>query len=453
MRTNDFKIAIRLAMVYSLNLLGMFLLLPVMVVYATKLDGGNVALAGFAFGCYGLMRLLMQLPLGMLSDSIGRKKIIYMGLSLVMIGSIVCAIATNIEILILGRFIQGSGAVGAVVTALVADVTSEENRTKVMAIIGAAIGVSFSVSLVISPLLAEFIGVNGIFYIIGVMSLLSMFIVAKMVPNPVKINQHKEKRLNLSKLREVVKNTQLLRLNFGIFSLHFTQMSLFVALPLFLIDKVNLDKFHQWYIYLPAVLIGFILMVPFIMYAEKRGRLKQVMIIAISFVLITQILLMFGFTNIFVIIATLSLYFIGFNILEASLPSLISKITTIDSKGTALGLHSTCQSLGLFLGASVGGYLYQNYGMHFVYLECCIVLGIWLFFALSMQQPKAVKTIIKKIPNYWCNNISLFIEELRMVNGIDEIVANENENMIYFKVSQLFWDEEHFNSVFLKGSQ
>ena len=448
---SDFKTAIKLAMVYSLNLLGMFLLLPVMIVYATKLDGGNVALAGFAFGCYGLMRLIMQLPLGMLSDGIGRKKIIYFGLGLFAIGSLVCGLAHSIEALIIGRLIQGSGAVGAVVTALVADVTSEKNRTKVMAIIGVAIGVSFSVSLVVSPILANVIGVNGIFYLIAIMSLIAMFIIAKMIPNPINITQ--QQKLNFSKLREVIKNTQLLRLNFGVFSLHFTQMSLFVALPLFLASKAHLDKLNQWYIYLPAVIIGFIAMIPFIVIAEKRGKLKLVMLIAISFILITQLLLMFGFTNIFVIISILSLYFIGFNILEASLPSLISKITTIDSKGTALGMHSTCQSLGLFLGGSVGGYLYQHYGMCFVYLECAIVLLIWLILSFSMRIPKAVKTVIKAIPSYWHNNVPLLVEELHKVNGIDEIFANENENMIYFKVSQLFWDEEHFNSVFLKGSQ
>ncbi len=455
MGTNDFKVAVKLAMVYSLNLLGIFLLLPVMIVYATQLDGGNVALAGFAFGCYGLMRLIMQLPLGMLSDSIGRKKIIYIGLLFVAIGSFICGYATSIEILILGRLIQGTGAVGAVVTALVADVTAEENRTKVMAIIGAAIGVSFSVSLVVSPLLADVIGVNGIFYLIGIMAFISMFVVAKMVPDPIRfsINSSKSRKIDFAKLRNVLKNTQLLRLNFGVFSLHFTQMSLFVALPLFLLDKVNLDKFHQWYIYLPSVLIGFILMVPFIIVAEKRGKLKSVMIFAVSLVLIVQLLLMFGFTNIYMIVMILSLYFIGFNILEASLPSLISKIATIDSKGTALGVYSTCQSLGLFLGGSVGGYLYQNCGIRFVYAECAVVLVIWLFLTLSMRAPKAVRTIIRSVPKHWQHRLPLFIEELHKVTGVDEIVANEQNNMLYFKVSQLFWDEEHFNSVFLKGNQ
>lgn len=450
MDKHDLKVSFTLALVYSLNLLGMFLLLPIMSVYASKLENSNMTLAGIAFGAYGLMRLLMQLPLGILSDKIGRKKIIYAGLICFIIGSLICALTSNIYILIIGRVIQGFGAVGAVVTALLADLTQETSRAFAFAIIGSAIALTFSLSIIIAPILEGLIGVNGIFLLIGIFAIISIFIIAKLVPDPEITKTPLAHDIKASKLSHILNNWQLMSLNFGVFCLHFTQMSLFIALPFFLINNLHLHKNQHWFIYFPAVIIGFIIMIPFLIIGEKRAKLKAAKIFAITCILIVQLLLSFEINNLWITIAIISIYFIGFNILEAILPSMISKIAPIAAKGTALGAYSTCQSLGLFLGGTAGGFIYQHLGINFVYLQSASILLIWLILSIYMPHPSNVRTITRAIPSCWLNQTSELIEKLSTVQGVNEIVANEKDSMIYFKASRESWDEDSVNRIFLR---
>lgn len=446
----DFKISLSLALVYSLNLLGIFLLLPVMAIYASKLENSNIILAGFAFGVYGLMRLIIQLPLGILSDKIGRKKIIYAGLMIFILGSLICSFTNNIYILIIGRTIQGLGAVGAVINALLADLTCETNRSFSFAIIGSAIALTFSLSVIIAPLLANIIGVNGIFLLIALGAVISIFIIAKLIPNPPLNNIIKNDNVKSGRLFYILNNRQLMRLNFGVFCLHFTQMSLFIALPFFLINKLHLDKNEHWLIYFPSIIIGFMAMVPFIIIGEKRAKLKEVTIFAISCILITQLFLTLEINNLWITILITSLYFVGFNILEAILPSIISKIAPIASKGTALGAYSTCQSLGLFLGGTISGLTYHYLGINFVYLQNSLILLTWLILSIYMPKPDNVRTIVRTIPTWWLNHIPTLIEELSRMRGISEIIANEKDSMIYFKASRESWDEDGVNRIFLR---
>ena len=372
----EMRASLGLAGIYALRMLGMFLILPVFSLYAVTLPGGHDPMwIGLALGSYGLTQALLQLPLGMLSDRIGRKKVIYGGLLLFALGSFIAAIATDLVWLTVGRVVQGSGAVSAVVTALLADLTREENRTKAMAMIGMTIGITFAVSLVLGPLMAKLVGVPGIFVLTGVLTLTALLGVRFFIPDPPLSSFHSDAEANPASLPTILRHGQLLRLNFGIFALHAAQMAMFVVIPFALTETAGLDKAHHWQVYLPVVVVGFLLMIPAIIYGEKRGKLKPVFVGAIALMALTQLGLVFSLHTFWQLTFLLGAYFVAFNILEASLPSLVSKIAPADAKGTAMGVYNTAQSLGLFLGAVVGGWCYGQGGAVWVF-----VFWIFLFF-------------------------------------------------------------------------
>jgi predicted MFS family arabinose efflux permease len=377
------KAAISLASIYGLRMLGMFLLLPIFAIYAESLQGGkDHTLIGLAMGAYGIMQVLMQLPFGIASDKFGRKPVIYFGLILFIIGSIVAAMAGDIVTMIIGRGIQGAGAISAVVTALVADLTSIEHRTKAMAMIGATIGITFAISLVLGPLLSTWIGVSGIFWMTSVLCVLAALVVKFIVPNP----QTMEVKSTV-KMRDILTNTQLLRLNFGSFALHAAQIAMFLVVPFALQNAGHLPQNQHWKVYLPVLLLSFALMVPAIIMGEKRGLLKEVMIGAVALMLIAQLMLMNFITSFWGVVISLLVYFVAFNILEASLPSLVSKIAPPAAKGMAMGVHNTAQSLGMAMGAVAAGFISQHYGQSDVFLFCACLIALWLMFAVTMQAP------------------------------------------------------------------
>jgi predicted MFS family arabinose efflux permease len=378
------KAAISLASIYGLRMLGMFLLLPIFAIYAESLQGGkDHTLIGLAMGAYGIMQVVMQLPFGIASDKFGRKPVIYFGLILFIIGSIVAAMAGDIVTMIIGRSIQGAGAISAVVTALVADLTSIEHRTKAMAMIGATIGITFAISLVLGPLLSTWIGVSGIFWMTSILCILAALVVKFIVPNP----QKKEVKSTV-KMRDILTNTQLLRLNFGSFALHAAQIAMFLVVPFALQNAGHLPQNQHWKVYLPVLLLSFALMVPAIIVGEKRGLLKEVMIGAVALMLVAQLMLMNFITSFWGVVFSLLVYFVAFNILEASLPSLVSKIAPPDAKGMAMGVHNTAQSLGMAMGAVAAGFISQHYGQSDVFLFCACLIALWLMFAVTMQAPQ-----------------------------------------------------------------
>jgi predicted MFS family arabinose efflux permease len=378
------KAAISLASIYGLRMLGMFLLLPIFAIYAESLQGGkDHTLIGLAMGAYGIMQVLMQLPFGIASDKFGRKPVIYFGLILFIIGSVVAAMAGDIVTMIVGRSIQGAGAISAVVTALVADLTSIEHRTKAMAMIGATIGITFAISLVLGPLLSAWIGVSGIFWMTSILCVLAALVVKFIVPNPQKIEVK-----STVKMRDILTNTQLLRLNFGSFALHAAQIAMFLVVPFALQNAGHMPQNQHWKVYLPVLLLSFALMVPAIIVAEKRGLLKEVMIGAVALMLVAQIMLMNFITSFWGVAFSLLVYFVAFNILEASLPSLVSKIAPPAAKGMAMGVHNTAQSLGMAMGAVAAGYISQHFGQSDVFLFCACLIALWLMFAVTMQAPQ-----------------------------------------------------------------
>ncbi|PXX51027.1 MULTISPECIES: MFS transporter [Aquitalea] len=442
MNSLELRASLGLAGIYALRMLGMFLILPVFAIYAQTLHGAdNHTLIGLALGSYGLTQALLQLPLGMLSDRIGRKKVIYGGLLLFAIGSFVAAGAHDIVTLTIGRVIQGSGAISAAITALLADLTREENRTRAMAMIGMSIGTTFAVSLVAGPLLAQYIGVNGIFALTGVLSLAALVGVWLIIPNPAISRFHSDTEANTKRLPAVLKNPQLLRLNYGIFALHAAQMAMFVTIPFALIKTAGLDKAHHWEVYLPVTVIGFLLMVPAIIYGEKKSKLKQVFIAAIAIMTVAQLGMALALDSFWQIVVWLGLYFIAFNILEATLPSLISKIAPADAKGTAIGVYNTAQSFGLFMGAAAGGWLYGHYGAAGVFGFTSVLMASWLLASFSMQAPQAVRSVMFHIGEDWRGSPQQLSQQLSALAGVSEAVVVLEDRVAYLKVSQQSWDE------------
>lgn len=438
----ELRATIGLAGVYGLRMFGLFIILPVFAFYAEDLPGGNnYTLVGIALGAYGLTQAILQIPFGWLSDRIGRKPVIYLGLILFAIGSLVAAVAVDIYWVILGRIIQGAGAISAAVMALAADLTREEHRTKAMATIGMTIGTVFAVSLIAAPVLNQWIGVPGIFAMTGVLALLAMVVVNKIVPDPQISRFHSDTEASAASFGSVLRDTQLLRLNYGIFALHATLMALWLVVPLTLRQTGMIADDH-WQIYLPVLVLSIVFIIPAIIYAEKKAKLKSVFIAAIALLLIGQLFLAITFDSIWGTAIALLIFFTAFNLLEASLPSLISKIAPVGAKGTAIGIYSSTQFLGAFIGAAAGGYLFGSYGSDALYAFCGSLLTVWLVLAVTMKAPAAVRSRMYHVQEMDLDKSKELSRQLAALPGVYEALVLVNERVAYLKVDMQGFDEE-----------
>jgi len=384
----EIRASLSLASLFALRMLGLFLILPVFAVHAPQLAGGDSqALVGLALGTYGLTQGILQIPYGMASDRYGRKRVIVIGLLLFALGSFVAAWASDIHTVILGRAIQGAGAIAAPVTAFAADLTREEHRTKAMAMIGGSIGLTFAVSLVAAPALYRSIGMDGIFNLTGALSLAAIWVTLAVVPPEPAVMAGPARPARPGALREVLRNAEQLRLNLGIFSLHAVQMAVFVVIPAAFVRYGGLPVDEHWKIYLPVVLGSFVLMAPPLVQAERRGRMKFLFLSAIALLLAAELGFAVCLTNFGMAIALLLAFFVAFNILEASLPSLVSRVAPAASRGTALGVYNTTQALGLFAGGAAGGWLAQHLGETSVFVFGFAVIALWLGAASGMRVP------------------------------------------------------------------
>jgi MFS family permease len=336
-------------------------------------------------GAYGLTQGLLQIPYGMASDRYGRKRAIVVGLLLFALGSFVAAWGPNIGVVILGRALQGAGAIAAPVTAFAADVTREEHRTKAMALIGGSIGLMFALSLVTAPALYPLIGMGGIFGMTGVLSLAAIWVTLVVVP--AEPHGGSGRRLQAGALKEVLRNREQLRLNFGIFCLHVVQMAIFVVVPTAMVRYGHLPVSEHWKVYLPVVLGSFALMAPLLVHAERRRRIKFLFLVSIALLLSVELGLAVCFDNFPFLVALLLFFFVAFNVLEACLPSLVSRVASAASRGTALGVYNTTQALGLFAGGVAGGWLAQRWGESAVFVFGFAVVALWLLVASSMRVP------------------------------------------------------------------
>ena len=438
----ELRASIGLASIYGLRMLGMFLILPVFAVYAEHLPGGKShTLIGIALGMYGLTQAILQLPFGMASDHFGRKRVIYFGLLLFALGSFIAASAHDIYMVIFGRAIQGAGAISAAVTALLADLTREEHRTKAMAVIGMTIGLTFALSLVLGPALYHLIDIPGIFAMTGVLALLAIVVVKTAVPDPRHSHFHSDAEAAPAKLRDVLRNRELVRLNFGIFALHAVQMSMFVVLPFALKQTGGIDANHHWQVYLPVMVISFLFMVPPIIYGEKKARLKEVFIASVALMLAAQLAFITAIQYFWGIFIALSVYFVAFNILEASLPSIISKIAPAGSKGTAIGVYNTFQSLGFFVGGAMGGLLSSYFGASAVFMFGAGLIGVWLILTFRMKPLPAVKNLMFHVRELSTQEARRLEERLSAVLGVTEAKVIAEEGVAYLKVDGRRLDE------------
>ena len=384
MTRTEIRASVSLASIFALRMLGLFLILPVFAVHAATLPGGQSAtLVGLAMGIYGLAQAFGQLPFGMASDKYGRKPVIIAGLVIFAIGSFIAAMAPTIQWVIAGRAIQGAGAISAAVSALIADSTRDEHRTKAMAMVGGSIGVTFALSLVLAPLLYRLVGMGGIFALTGVLAVAAILVVRYVVP-PAPVM-----KVQPVAFGSILKHVELARLNYGVFALHLTQIAIFVVVPAALVQYVNLPVAEHWKIYLPVMIASFVLMLPPVFIAEKHGKMKQVFVGAIGLLLLVQLgmwrLLSQEAVSGTMLVVLLLVFFVAFNILEASQPSLVSRIAPPAARGAALGIYNTLQSLGLFCGGLVGGWLKQHVGSSAVFLVGAALTFVWLIMAFNMR--------------------------------------------------------------------
>jgi len=422
-----------LASIYALRMLGLFMILPVLSLFAQELEGSTDALMGLAIGIYGISQAILQIPFGLMSDRFGRKKIIIIGLILFLIGSIIAALSTTIYGVLLGRAIQGSGAIAAPIMALVADLTQEVHRTKAMALIGLSIGVSFGVAITAGPVIAGFIGVHGIFWLIAALSLIAIWVVCYRVPNPRQSKVHRDAELVPDQFSTILKNKELLRLNYGIFILHAILTASFVVVPLLMRDAGLLPAEH-WKVYLPVFIISMAAIIPFVILAEKKRKMKPVFIGAIAALVLADLGLMQFNATLSGIIAFLWLFFTGFNLLEATLPSLISKTAPADLRGTAMGVYSTSQFLGAGIGGGVGGWCYGAYGAAGVFLFCALAATTWLILSLSMKPPRYWANLLISLEKISEQKANDFVAEMLKIKGVEEITLHYDEGVAYLKV-------------------
>lgn len=440
MTATERRAAFWLASVFSLRMLGLFMILPVFALYAEHLRGNTPALAGLAIGIYGFSQALFQIPFGFLSDHYGRKRIIYIGLLIFAAGSMVAALADSIYGVILGRALQGGGAVSAAVMALAADLTREEHRIKVMATIGITIGLSFAASMILGPVLNSWIGVPGIFWLTSLFALLGIAVVRFQVPDPVSSRVHRDAEPVASQFGRVLLDGQLLRLNFGIFTLHLLLTATFVAVPLALRDA-GLPSNQHWEIYLLALLFSIVVMVPLIIVAEKYRQLKVVFVGAILTLAATEFGLLNLHDTVLEIAALLLVFFSAFNLLEATLPSLIAKMAPPDAKGTAMGIYSSSQFLGAFAGGAIGGWLRGLLGLKGVFAFTTFGAIAWLLVAWNMANPRYLSSYLLNVGDLDEVEAQLLASRLSEVQGVAEAVVVAAEGVAYLKVDRHVLDE------------
>jgi predicted MFS family arabinose efflux permease len=431
-------------------MLGLFLILPVFALYAEDLPNVTPLLVGLAIGIYGLTQALLQIPFGMLSDHIGRKPVLIGGLLIFAVGSAVAASSETIYGIIAGRALQGSGAIAAVIMALAADLSREQRRLRMMAIIGISIGVAFGISLVMGPVLNNLIGVPGIFWLTSALALAGVAMVIFVVPSPQQSHFHRDAEAVPGQFGQVLKDPELLRLDFGILTLHMCLTAMFLAYPLALRDLGMASKSH-WMVYLPVMLSSMLTMVPFIILAESRRRMRPVFLGAVAaLVVATTLLYEFSHTLIPMVIA-LFVFFTAFNLLEATLPSLIAKVAPGERKGTAMGVYSSSQFIGAFLGGALGGWFHTHYGNEGTFLMCGGMALVWLLVAWGMSDPTYLSNYLLPVGKLDEGQVGNLAKQLLAIDGVDDAVIIAEDGVAYLKVDLGIVDRERLEEYAVQG--
>lgn len=441
-----------LAAIFSTRLLGLFLILPIFALYTHKLLDATPNLIGIALGIYGLTQAIFQIPLATWSDKIGRKPVILFGLLIFIAGSVLAALSTSIYGIIIGRALQGAGAIGSTTIALVADLTTVENRTKGMAVIGMSIGVSFALAMMMGPLLNYWIGLSGIFWTTAMLGVLSIGLLLSFVPRPPKFTVHADRQISFSLFKRILIRPELLRLNVGIFILHALLTASFVVIPLLLTGTEKISASQTWLFYLPIFLIAFMIVIPCIMISEKFRQVKSIFCAAILALALTQFFLGYFNLSVLAVGVTLTVFFTAFTFLESTLPSLISKIAPVEAKGTAIGVYSTAQFLGMFVGGSIGGWLYHAFGLNTVFYLGAILATVWFLIAITMSEPPYLNTLMVSVRHLTSEEAAQLSALLNGLKGMNEAAVMTQENVVYLKIDRRVFDREALD-VLLKKFQ
>lgn len=447
----ELRASLSLALIYMLRMLGMFLILPVFSIFARDLPGATPALVGLAFSAYGLTQALFQIPFGLWSDRFGRKPLIAFGLLLFTAGSAISALAAmsaSIHGIIAGRALQGAGAVAGVVMALAADLTREEHRTKAMALIGISIGFSFALSMVIGPVLSRWMGLAGLFWVITALALAGIVVLFTIVPTPARSRFHSDAQVRASAFGEVLGNPELLRLNGGIFCLHLILTASFVVIPLLLRDELHMTADRHWHIYLPVFVLALASMVPFVILAESKRKMKAVFLGFILLLAATVAGFPWFSGDFWGIFALLYLFFTGFNLLEATLPSMVSKIAPPDLKGTAMGVYSTTQFMGAFAGGAGGGWIQGHYGIEAVFWYCTAAALVWFLLAAGMKPPRHLSSLLLNVNGLDQAGAMDLTGRLLAIPGVAEAVVLAEDGVAYLKVDRAKLDREALGMLF-----
>lgn len=428
------RTAISLSLVFALRMLGLFMIMPVFAIYGQDLLGYSPMWVGLAIGAYGLTQAILQIPAGMLSDKYGRRPIIYIGLIIFAIGSLVAAYSDSVYGVTFGRALQGAGAIASAVLALASDVTREAQRPKAMGMIGVSIGLAFTVSMVAGPMLAPLIGLKGLFLMTAAGALFGIAIVHFMVPHIVSKAPKGDTIAIPALLGNLVKNPQLFRLNLGIFILHMTLTAVFIALPLQL-QSMQLSPEIHWHLYLPALLLSFVMIIPMLIIATKKEKNRQFYLIAILLMAVSLVLMSVTVNSLILMFICIFLYFTAFNFLEASLPAFISMLAPAGAKGSAMGIYSTYQFLGAFFGGIAGGVSYKLVGNSGLFLFLASLMLIWFFISWGLHNPSKIRThtLTAKIKNE--EHATQLTNQLIDLDGVLEVVIIIEEQTVYIKVN------------------
>ncbi|MDQ2995123.1 MAG: MFS transporter [Pseudomonadota bacterium] len=436
-----------LSAIFAFRMLGLFLILPIFAVAALHYSHANPQLIGLGLGAYGLTQALLQIPFGLLSDRFGRKRIILLGLCLFALGSLCAASATSIYGLIFGRFLQGAGAIGSTIMATLADLTKVENRTKAMAVIGLTVGISFSIAMILGPILYQAIGLSGIFILTAGLALIGVAITLWAVPTPPQLLRQIDSKNLWQVIAVILHNKELMRLNLGIFTSHALLTACFTVLPTLLLQHQGFTLGAQWQFYLPILGGAFFAMVPFIIIAEKYHQTKLMLLLAITTLFLSLCALSLWHASLWQFAASLFAFFTAFSFLEATLPSLVSKIAPAAHKGTTMGVFSSCQFLGIFCGGSAAGVVQTVWGMDSVFIFCAILSAIWLLLAFNMAKPAALQTRLIPLSTLDSAQAHELTRRLNMITGVVEAAILLDDGIAYLKVNNTILDKSALQSV------
>ena len=433
------KSVMPLSFIIALRFFGLFIVLPVISVYALSLDGANATLVGIVVGGYALTQVVFQVPFGVMSDKLGRKGTIITGLLLFAIGSLICAIATDIYTLMLGRLLQGSGAIGAVVTAMISDLVKEHERSKAMALMGSFIGLAFAIAMLAGPLIGGFIGVPVLFYITMFLALISIYILIKKVPNPPIITHTYNDKLRLS---DVLGNTNINRMNITNFLQKALMTFAFLVIPIILTKTYGWEKKELWYVYLPAMIFGLLSMAPAAIIAEKKGKFKEILALGILFFIISYLVIGFSSSSVVFVIGVV-IFFIGFNMHEPIMQSLASKFAKVHQRGSVLGVFNSFGYLGTFVGGLLGGIMLDNLDLSTFSIIIAVICVLWGILILTMPNPSKTKSVYLNLDAYKLENSG----KLNQNDAIDEWYINNTENIIAIKYDGEKISEEEIRAL------